>query len=276
MGIFRYPGGKLKLLEPIKEYLYPYLKRSNSFTEPFVGGGSVLCEVAKDFPNMKLFANDKDHSIYAFWKMLANDDDKQLKAFYDLINQKPTVELFEKMRKTGPIGYLADHAYFAVFFNRTAFSGIQTSGPIGGYEQKSKYTIYCRYNAKRIIKECEELRGLFRGRLIVTNEDCVSYVLKASGPMYLDPPYYVKGKELYPVFMRNQEHADLADVLRSKRDWVLSYDICPEISEIYRWADTTTLDALYSIRDKKTKWTPKKEYIILPPGDLKKHEGRIA
>lgn len=262
--IFRYPGGKTKLLEPIKRYLYPLLKNSNSFYEPFVGGGSVICEVARDFPDIKLFGNDKDIYIYAFWKMLADDKQADIDRFYALINQKPTVKLFKRMREEQIPKGIVERAYYAVFFNRTAFSGILTSGPIGGYGQTSKYKIGCRYNAARIIKEFEALRVLFKDRFHMSNDDCGQYIINVPGPLYLDPPYYVKGKDLYPTHMNDRQHRDLADILRSRTNWVMSYDICTEIDSLYSWAQRIPLDARYSITDRKKNWVAKKEYIILP------------
>jgi DNA adenine methylase len=265
MGIFRYPGGKSKLLEPINEYLHPIVQKKNAMADVFVGGGSVLVQTAKDFPHIQLFANDKDSCIYSFWKLLENDDQQQIDAFYDLVRQTPTIKLFQKMRAAGIPLDLVERAYYAVFFNRTAFSGILTSGPIGGYEQKSKWAIGCRYNADRIIKEFEELRSLLHGRFKMSNLDCITFLDSLKNvALYLDPPYYVKGSGLYPVSMTPQEHVDLAKRLRSQKDWVLSYDMCPEIDDIYSWANKIPLDARYSIRDKKKNWTAKQEYIILP------------
>ncbi len=263
--IFRYPGGKSKLMEPIKEHLYPLLKNSASFYEPFVGGGSVMIQVAKDFPNIKLFGNDKDAYIYSFWKMLEDDNQSDIDNLYTLINQKPTVKLFKHLRDGAVPQTVVERAYYAVFFNRTAFSGILTSGPIGGYSQTSKYKIGCRYNAERIIKEFEALRTLFRGRFHMSNDDCGQYIINVPGPLYLDPPYYVKGKDLYPTHMSDSDHRYLAEILRPKKGWVLSYDICPEIDSLYSWANRIPLDARYSITDKKKTWVAKKEYIILPP-----------
>jgi DNA adenine methylase len=265
MAIFRYPGGKSKLLEPITKALYPVIQETGAFAEPFVGGGSVLVQVAKDFPNIKLYANDKDPYMYAFWSMLADDEDKEIGLFYLHLRQKPTIKLFKQMREDPPLLNRADRAYYAVFFNRTTFSGIQTSGPIGGYEQKGKYKVDCRYNAARIIKEFEALRHLVRGRLTVSNLDCVDFLAKTPEvATYLDPPYFVKGKDLYPVHMKVEEHGALADMLMERRKWVLSYDICPEIDKLYNWARLTPLDARYSITDRKKSWVDKKEYIITP------------
>lgn len=262
--IWRYPGGKAKLLISISEHLYPIIKKSESFSEAFTGGGSVLIQVAKDFPHAHLAANDKDVSIYSFWKLLENNRQSEINQFYSYVKIQPTVNIFNSMREKGMPDSLPQRAYYGVFMNRTCFSGIATSGPIGGYEQKSKWKIDCRYNAERIIKEFEELRGLFAGRLVVSNSDCIEFLKEHNNAVYLDPPYFVKGAGLYPVHMQPSEHEALAKLLKKRRDWVLSYDICPEIDAMYSWANRIPLDARYSINDHKKTWVDKKEYIILP------------
>ena len=173
--------------------------------------------------------------------------------------------MFYGMRANGIPKDLVGRAFYGVFFNRCAFSGIQQAGAIGGVKQKSKWTVDCRYNAKRIIKETEELRLLFKDRLTVSNMDCIKFLSKYPNiSTYADPPYFAKGHELYPTFMTPRQHEELAMVLKGRNNWVLSIDICDEIDGMYKWAKKFPLDARYSIRDKKVKWTPKQEYLIIP------------
>ena len=155
--VFRYPGAKTKLLVPIRARIDPILHGRNEFHDVFVGGGSVLCSVAKSHPYIKLFANDLDKSMAEFWTLMSEPQGQVHEKFFSLIKQKPTIDLFNRLRST-PALDRAEHAYYAVFFNRTTFSGISTSGPIGGQAQRTRagvgdgktYTVDCRYNAKRI------------------------------------------------------------------------------------------------------------------------------
>jgi len=264
MGIYRYPGGKSRLLEPIKELLYPMIDKMGSFAEPFTGGGSVIIQVAKDYPDIELYANDLDVTIYSFWKMLENNNKSEIDEFFKMVNIKPTVEMFYGMRANGIPKDLVGRAFYGVFMNRCAFSGIQTAGAIGGTEQKSKWTVDCRYNAERIIKETRDLISLFNKRIHVSNLDCIDFIEKnKSSCLYLDPPYVVQGKSLYPIYMTDEQHVNLADALKNRKDWLLSIDICKEVDQMYSYAKLIPLDARYSIRDKKTKWTPKQEYLII-------------
>ena len=268
MGVFRYPGGKTRLMNPIKEYLYPILDRTDWYVEPFVGGGSVLMQVAKDYPNKLLFINDKDERMAAFWSMVAHGNAEEIERLEELIRTPPTVELFKELRERGIPMDTVGRAYHAIFFNRCTFSGIATSGPIGGYEQKSKYAVDCRYNIERIISDFKKLRDLMDGRLTVESRDCMDYLARfenESCGIYLDPPYFVKGSGLYPVHMQDIEHQNLANYMIGQKDWLMSYDICDPIDAMYGVCERIPLDARYSINGEQRKdWVPKKEYLIRP------------
>jgi len=140
------------------------------------------------------------------------------------------------------------------------------SGPIGGKEQKSKYTIDCRYNPKKIITKMLECRKLLKNRLTIYNKDFsnLSELNDEEVCLYLDPPYYVQGKNLYPIFMEDSEHLQLANILSSRKKWVLSYDDCPEIRQMYNFANIIDVNTDYCINGKKQNWANKNELLILP------------
>ena len=129
MSVFRYPGGKTRLLPNIRMFIDASIKCSgyNQFIDAFVGGGSVLCDVAMRHPNLKLVAVEADDWVGSFWWMIATGEGED--EFFALLNCIPTVKQFMELRDTKPSNQ-AEKAFRAVFFNRTCFSGILTSGPI--------------------------------------------------------------------------------------------------------------------------------------------------
>jgi DNA adenine methylase len=237
----------------------------NNFCDAFVGGGSVLLEVAKKYPKINLYANDKDSWVASFWQVVADNDTKNLDALLELVAVQPTLELFYKLRETPPNG-IVEKAYRSIFFNRTTFSGIAYSGPIGGKEQKSKYSVDCRYNAIKLKKKILACHELLKGRTIVENVDILSYDILNNYdiPMYLDPPYYIKGDVLYIEKMNDFAHKSLSEILKDRLNWVLSYDDCPEIKSYYKEQIIVDLSARYCINGKKDNWENKNELIILP------------
>jgi len=263
--IFRYPGGKTRMLPALRPYLDRLAECDNSDTyiEPFVGGGSTLIDFAKRHRGHRLIANDLDPWMAAFWRLVASDQKPD--KLYALLETKPTVSLFCQLRETQPTDDVGK-AYRAVFFNRTTFSGILRSGPIGGYGQKSAWAIDCRYNAGRLVREIRELRELMNGRLEAHEKDALRFLgLFPERAAYLDPPYFVKGGQLYREAFPEAQHRQLRDVLGTRRgSWVLSYDNVPPIREMYGvdFTTTATEDVRYSIRDRKETWHNDTELII--------------
>jgi len=259
-GIFRYPGGKKKVAGYFVDLFRPMITDGTEFHDIFVGGGSIMCAMARQYPGMKMYANDKDTSIYSFWKVIASGDIDPLLERLDI---KPTIEMFYEVRNSTPVT-LVDYAFRAVFLNKTTFSGMALAGPIGGPSQRSEWGVGCRYTAKNLIKNVKALSVLFKDRLEVTNESFSERLKKVpeNGVMYLDPPYFKKGKELYPVFMSREEHEDLGRLLKDYKNWILSIDICPETESIYSGFRQEKIQMLYTINGKKTEGVKKNEMVV--------------
>ncbi len=53
--------------------------------------------------------------------------------------------------------------------------------------------------------------------------------------VYLDPPYYVKGRDLYLNYYNDEDHRDIANAIKNyKGKWIISYDSVNFISELYK------------------------------------------
>jgi DNA adenine methylase len=260
LSVYRYPGAKNKLLPLIEKHIDNVV--TDSFADCFTGGGSVLLHVAKKYPKIKLYANDKNYNIYSFWKLVSGNNDNAINQFFNLIDIQPTLELFYKLKEESTSDIVRS-AYIGLFLNKCSFSGIGVN-PIGGKNQASKYTVDCRYNAKNIKAKILEIRKLLQGRTEVDNSDIINYDnLSSNIPIYLDPPYFIKGKDLYSIYMKNDEHVSLSNILKGRKNWVLSYDDCEEIRSLYKGYRIIDINAKYSINGKKTKWSQKNELLII-------------
>jgi DNA adenine methylase len=264
---FRYPGAKNRLLPVLMERLSPHLSCPGvTFSDLFVGGGSVLIKVAEEFPEIKLRANDFDTLMSSFWALVAEGNAEKDETFHTLIDVPVTAERFWALRGTEPCGQV-ESAYYALFFNRTCFSGILKASPIGGKKQESKWKVDCRYNADKLHKSYDDLVKLLRGRLTVSARPIADALRKEtwlpSDVLYLDPPYYVQGPALYTEGMDTAQHNEMAHLLQTcKAQWVLSYDGAPEVRSLYLWANVSEVPARYCIKGKKKGWEEKVELII--------------
>lgn len=263
---YRYPGAKNRLLPVLRSYIDPLIVNQNQFCDAFVGGGSVLLNMAEAFTSIQLYGNDKDYGVSSFWKIVSDSDTSKMEKLLELMAQHPTLELFYKLREDKSSTDDVTAAYKSIFFNRTTFSGIHYSGPIGGKEQKSKYTVDCRYNFKKLKTKLLSCNKLLRGRTQIDNCDIYNYYIlnNTNCPIYLDPPYYMKGDSLYMVKMSAEEHKNLSILLNKRINWVLSYDDCTEIKKLYLNNNIVDLSTRYCINGRKDSWESKNELIILP------------
>jgi DNA adenine methylase len=64
--------------------------------------------------------------------------------------------------------------------------------------------------------------------------------------VYLDPPYFVKGSELYHHSFEEQDHIRLSEYLKkTKAYWVLSYDNCDYIVDLYKdWSNINVITGI--------------------------------
>jgi DNA adenine methylase len=274
--VFRYPGGKTKLTKNILQEMREILNKGSydvdfledhpndfTFVDVFVGGGSVALGVANEYPASSLILNDLDEWMYCFWKEIINGNAKKLTS--SIMNTNPpNVQNFEHWRERIEKGDLtkAEKAFVALFFNRTAFSGIFKSGPMGGFSQKGKYKIDCRYNAQRMVKMIEDIATDFTQRKVECyQEDYKTLIERYRGDenmfLYLDPPYMKQGKQLYNHHMQKEQYQEMADLLKNdcKAKWLVSHDDNPEFVEMFKgWANIKNIEGVaYTINSIKGK-----------------------
>jgi DNA adenine methylase len=70
--------------------------------------------------------------------------------------------------------------------------------------------------------------------------------------VYLDPPYYVKGGELYENHYQHADHVEIAQLVTNKikLPWIVSYDHVQEIRKMYRGYPSITYGISYSAQDR--------------------------
>ena len=142
---------------------------------------------------------------------------------------------------------------FATFFlNRTNRSGILKGGVIGGVDQKGKYKINARYNTEDLIERIEKI-AKYKKQVTLYKEDAFDFIvgiatdLEKKSLIYLDPPYYNKGSQLYRNFYTPEDHKQIINTVSSiKTPWVVTYDLCPEIEKLYQKESSVIFSLVYS------------------------------
>ena len=236
----RYPGGKLKVVDYVKQLMEINDLMGGTYIEPYAGGASVALSLLFSKHASKIKINDIDRTIYAFWHSVLNETD----ALCRLINDTPiTMDVWvaqhERQKHKDEVGLL-ELGFSTFFLNRTNRSGILNGGVIGGKEQRGEYKIDARYNKRELIERIEHVAG-YADLIELTSMDAVALIKRykrtpaAKTFCYLDPPYYVKGQDLYLNYYRDEDHKDIAEAIKKfKGQWIISYDAVDFISELYK------------------------------------------
>lgn len=253
----RYPGGKGKLARFVADVIEQNGLGDGLYVEPYAGGAAVAWELLLTGLVSRVAVNDLSRPIFAFWHSVLNETD----ALIALIHDTPvTVEARERQKA---IFGSADEASnlelgFATFFlNRTNRSGILNGGMIGGRAQTGKWLLDARYNKLDLADRVSRIARA-RSRIELTNLDAVEFLTWRSPSwgsntlVYLDPPYFEKGRDLYYNFYRHSDHADVAYAVRRLRNvsWMVSYDDTPPIQELYAGSSALRYTIGYSAREK--------------------------
>ncbi|WP_455473913.1 DNA adenine methylase [Bartonella sp. B30(2025)] len=215
----RYPGGKSRAVPMIIDN---YIKKQKTLCSPFVGGGSIELTLAKR--GTKVYAYDAFKPLVIFWQMLLKDAPALAEKVREYEDMTPT--LFYHLQKT--FGNITNHLEIAAAFfalNRSSFSGTTLSGGMSPGHP--------RFNHSSI----ERLKEFEIENFTVEHVDFKESIPKHSTDfLYCDPPYLINQK-LYGERgdkHNSFDHQALAKLLKNRQGWVLSYNDCAEVRELYK------------------------------------------
>lgn len=216
----RYPGGKSRAVSAILS-LIP--ADTETLVSPFFGGGSI--ELACDSLGMTVIGSDLFRPLVVFWQQIIEDPGAVADAaearfpldhdeFYRL--QRDFASLLDPVERAG--------VFYAL--NRSSFSGVTLSGGMSPGHP--------RFTASSI----ERLRAFNVNRLTVRQSDFVEAIEAAPkrSVMYCDPPYMIDSDNLYGNrgdLHRGFDHLTLANLLAKRKNWILSYNDCTAVRELY-------------------------------------------
>jgi DNA-methyltransferase len=247
----RYPGGKTSLFAFFDAVIEKHEWKDVTYIEPYAGGAGAAISLLLLEKVHRIVINDYDPAIYSFWFSLK---ERNAEFIERVLNTPVTVEEWEQQKKVYKAANTSDRLSlgFATFFlNRTNRSGILNAGPIGGKQQLGDWKIDARYNKQSLIGKIK-LIGLYSDRITVLNEDGVDVIERyAKDPnsfFYVDPPYFVKGADLYLNAFKLEDHQRLADSLsrHNKAKWLLSYDNEKRILDLYPDRNHRAFELKYS------------------------------
>lgn len=234
----RYPGGKTQLSPFVVQLLSANDLRGGAYAEPFAGGAGLALRLLLSGDVSELWLNDIDPALFALWTTVVRNPDALCER---ILRTKVTMRQWHKQRAVllDPASDVIDLAYATLFLNRTNRSGIIKGGVIGGKEQSGEYKLDCRFNKGDLVHKIQRIHA-HKDAIHVTGLDAERCLrswgrsLPSKALVNIDPPYFVRGKELYVSFYGPSDHARLSKLIRGLRlPWMLTYDDVPEIEGMY-------------------------------------------
>lgn len=248
----RYPGGKDNTYDYVRQLVR--INDIKTYIEPFAGGAAVALRLLINNDVRKIVINDYDRSIYSLWHVIITRPNELIALIQDTpINMTEWYRQKEiqNNKETADELFLA---FSTLFLNRTNRSGIIKAGVIGGKDQSSNYKLDCRFNKEKIIEKIRLIYSL-RARIKICNYDAKEFIereikITRKSLTFFDPPYFLKGQQLYTNFYTHEDHRELARIIKKNmrnRLWILTYDVATEIEKLYHGFDKETYYLNYSI-----------------------------
>lgn len=234
----RYPGGKNCIFKFVANLFAENNFCGVSYAEPYAGGAGLGLRLLFEEYIAQFYINDLDRSIFAFWKVILENSDEFCRWLKDVDVSMDSWRHYRGIQDNKEFVDIFDLAKSTFFLNRTNISGVIKGGVIGGFEQKGKYKINARFNKEDLIIRIKKI-GKFKDRIFISNTDGLEFIKKLERKkenvfIYLDPPYYQKGTELYMNFYSEKDHKKLAEYVDvMKKKWMVSYDCHKFILNLY-------------------------------------------
>lgn len=228
----RYPGGKTRSCKILDKILVEHfnLELYNTIISPFLGGGSFEFYIQNKY-NLNIIANDKFGPLYNFWLICKTDKEKLCNRLYKKIN-KINKEDFLNLRNniiTTNNKLKQSTMYFII--NRCSFSGATLSGGFSLEASKKRFTK----------SSIDRINNLDLTNFDIYNLDFEEFInnnYDENKLLFLDPPYYLNKKsKLYGNngdMHENFDHNKLFNCLNSKKNWLMTYNNCSYIKNLYK------------------------------------------
>lgn len=240
---------------------------AKAIAEPFGGGAGASLSLLYLEETPRVYINDADPAIHDFWWSVTAESKEfgklVLGTRVSMAEWRRQRDVYRTKRPTSRLR----RGFAAFYLNRCNRSGIiMNGGPIGGVRQTGEWKLGARFNRKDLLARCEKVAE-YRQRIEISSQDGLAFIEKLDGPevfFFIDPPYFEKGPTLYLNALDADYHKRLAARLRKmKASWVLTYDDCADVRQLYRgWAHIRPFSLRYAAAERRSG----KELLITPKG----------
>jgi len=227
--LLRYPGGKSRAVK----HLLPFIPEdTRELCAPFFGGGAL--EIACAERGIYVHGYDFFMPVVYFWQAVERDAEllaEIIRVQHPLSSKERFLHFQRVLSEACETEEQFSFRLAAIFFilNRCSFSGTTLSGGMSAEAAEKRFTV----------SSIDRIRDFAVKNFAVKKAD-----FKDSIPchrdifLYCDPPYMLK-KERANLYgdkgdaHRGFDHLALYRLLSERDNWMLSYNNCPEILELY-------------------------------------------
>jgi DNA adenine methylase len=227
----RYPGGKTRACKILDNILNENfnIKLYNNIVSPFFGGGSFEFYIQNKY-DLNILANDKFIPLYNFWFNCKFNKINLCNELYKNINcvEKNVFMNYRQIIMNENDNFKQSFMYFII--NRCSFSGSTLSGGFSLESSKKRFTK----------SSIDRIKNLNLSNFNIDNLDFENFINKndkIDNLLFLDPPYYLeKDSKLYGNngdMHENFDHEKLYYCLKNKKNWLMTYNNCDYIKNLY-------------------------------------------
>jgi DNA adenine methylase len=230
---FRYPGGKSWLRPIVRQWLK---QPTHRLIEPFAGGANItLLAVSEKLVNRATMV-ELDTNVSAVWQSVLNGQSEWLsKRVESFKPTKANVKLTFRRRPRS----LRQKAWVTFVRNRVSYGGLLT--PCAGLLKNGENGngLWSRWYPQTLATRIRSINKLKR-RINFISGDGLDWLEKRrnqfDGPQtayFIDPPYLLAGKRLYPESELNHRRLfEIASILEGRV--LMTYDDTSEIRALAR------------------------------------------
>lgn len=256
----KYPGGKFRALSEIISRVPTDIQE---YREPLLGGGSVFFELRNRRPPLSFWINDLNPDLIAFYNQTKKHGFQMGR---DLLDLKHRFRNDGRVLLDYAIGLQSseyDRALRFFILNRITFNGIGLTRMHTSSKSYSEIAFRKKFTTS-VINRVPCASGLLDG-VRITNSD-YEELLFAPGKdvfLFLDPPYLLQRENsLYGergTLHKGFNYEKLSNDLRAcPHRWLMTLNDCPEIRDIFSWAELEPFTFHYSMQN----WRQGKELFI--------------
>jgi DNA adenine methylase len=241
----RYPGGKQIVASQLVS-MFP--SEATEFRDPTLGGGSVFLAAKQSNFAETYWINDLSPELMCFWQVTQNPVlcerlMNELESLRVSFGSADEIRDYFKATKVEDPTSKYRQAFLYFFRNRVSFSGTTEAG---GFSKAAALSRFTKTSIERLTPLSDVLKAVK-----ITSGDFAT-IVEAPGQdvfLFVDPPHFNRAK-IYGKkgVLNNFDHSKLANLLRmTPHRFLLTLDDCPEVRELYKWANLKQWNLRYGM-----------------------------